>query len=85
MLKENENNYIASVCGRAQGDGIGLSYCDISTGELCLTFLGRQAPDRLLINELVKISARELILDENTSECWIRKISRNPTGSYINP
>ncbi|MDO5490848.1 MAG: DNA mismatch repair protein MutS, partial [Bacillota bacterium] len=35
MLKENENNYIASVHLNAQG--IGLSYGDISTGEVALT------------------------------------------------
>ena len=31
MLRENENNYLASVCG--DGEGYGIAYCDISTGE----------------------------------------------------
>ena len=65
MLKEKENNYIASVFS---GEGLGLAYCDISTGELRLTSIN--GPDRrtVLINELVRTGAREIICDTATAE-----------------
>ncbi len=65
MLSDKENNYIASVF--TGGESIGLSYCDVSTGEICLTSFSGIGARQTLINELVKINARELILDENTS------------------
>lgn len=64
MLKETENNYIASVF--AGEKTIGLSYCDISTGEICLTSISGTNMKESLVNELVKINAKEVILDENT-------------------
>ncbi len=66
MLRENENNYIASVF--AGQDGIGLSYCDISTGEICMTLLTGGSAEESLMNELVKIRAREVLLDGSTAE-----------------
>ncbi len=65
MLSDKDNNYIASVY--SDGDVIGLSYCDVSTGEINLTSFSGSGARQTLINELVKINARELILDENTS------------------
>ena len=65
MLSDKDNNYIASVY--SDGEGIGLSYCDVSTGEINLTSFSGSGARQTLINELVKINARELILDENTS------------------
>lgn len=66
MLKENENNYIASAF--ADGSAIGFAYCDVSTGEIHLTSISGPRQREDLINELVKISAREVIVDENTKE-----------------
>ena len=61
MLNEKENNYIASVytgqtgTGRAGKTGsIGLSYCDVSTGEICLTSFSGPSARQTLINELMK-------------------------------
>lgn len=66
MLKENENNYIVSVfvCENTAG----LSYCDISTGELYITALEGPAARENLINELVRINASEVLTDERTGE-----------------
>ncbi len=75
MLKENENNYIASVFSAAGDDpSIGLAYCDISTGEMCLTSI--TGPDRRtgFVNELIRIGAREVICDNATAEVSISKI-----------
>ncbi len=62
MLTEDENNYLATVYADRQG--IGLCYCDISTGEIYVSaFSGVTAPDTLL-NELVRIHAREININE---------------------
>lgn len=62
MLNEKENNYLASIFIDEQGAGV--AYCDVSTGELCATELtGLSFEDRLL-NELVKIKAKEVISNE---------------------
>ena len=59
MLKEKENNYIASIY--AEDSSIGVSYCDVSTGEIHLTEIkGIGARDNM-VNELVKIGAKEII------------------------
>lgn len=83
MLKETENNYIASFFSR-QGK-TGLAYCDVSTGEIYATeFSGsREEVFETLSNELVKIKAREILFNEDcpldTEE--IRRI----TEAYFNP
>ena len=63
MLREDENNYLASVF--AEKGGIAMSYCDISTGELTVT----ESDDNIkgageIINELARISAREIIYND---------------------
>lgn len=64
MLTENENNYLASVF--ADKWGVAMSYCDISTGELMVT----ESDDIIkgageILNELARISAREIIYNED--------------------
>ena len=66
MLKEDENNYIASVF--ADSESIGLSYCDVSTGEIRLTSITNPGKREALVNELVKINAREVIMNEETAD-----------------
>lgn len=67
MLKENENNYLACIYTCKEGGAI--AYCDISTGELCVT---EQDYDiniyDTIINEIVKIDARELIFCEHFAD-----------------
>ncbi len=66
MLNEKENNYIASVY--ATEDAIGLAYCDISTGEANMTSIEGEGRIEAVINEIVKIGAREVLLDEHTAQ-----------------
>ncbi len=66
MLREDENNYIASV-HYAEG-GYGLAYCDISTGELRLTSLSGPNAETMLQDELVKINASEIMFRSETAE-----------------
>lgn len=65
MLKENENNYLASIYIDAFGAGI--SYCDISTGEMYASQLTGSMTEDSLVNELVKINAREVIINRETA------------------
>ena len=82
ILDEKENNYIASVYA---GDAsIGLAYCDVSTGEIRLTEISGQDRNDDLINELVKINAREVIVDEMTEETDIIDAARITTNAYFN-
>ncbi|MCR5034559.1 MAG: DNA mismatch repair protein MutS [Clostridia bacterium] len=82
ILNDKENNYIASVF--SGGESIGLSYCDVSTGELCLTSFSGSGARQTLINELVKIGASELILDEGTALVLDAEDLKTVTDSYIN-
>ncbi len=83
MLDENENNYIASVVAGTIG-AIGLSYCDVSTGEIRLTSIKGSGMAESLINELVKINAREIVLDETTGQLLDADNMKNITGAYFN-
>ena len=82
MLRENENNYIASIY--ADDDSTGLSYCDISTGEIYLTDIRGIGRRENLLNELVKIDASEVILDENTFSAVDAEDMKPVTEAYFN-
>lgn len=82
MLKEDENNYIASVF--ADEESIGLSYCDISTGEIYLTCISGQGKRENVINELVKTNAREVVLDQYAYEAVDVEEIKPITNAYFN-
>ena len=82
ILNDKENNYIASVF--TDSETLGLSYCDVSTGEICLTSFSGPGAGQTLINELVKINARELILDERTSETLDLDEIKTVADPYVN-
>lgn len=66
LLKENENNYIASCFISAEK--IGLAYCDISTGEVYVTQISDLDNESNLFNELVRIDALEIIINDSASD-----------------
>ncbi len=82
MLKENENNYIVSVF--YDEENIGLTYCDISTGEISLTSIDGPALRESLINELVRINASEILMDENTGISMDIEDAGNILSTYFN-
>lgn len=82
MLKEKENNYIASVY--ADDNSVGLSYCDVSTGEICLTEIKGIGIKENLVNELVKIDAREIILNSETYDAVDAEGMKPVTEAYFN-
>lgn len=63
MLKETENNYIASIF--SAGEKIGFSYCDVSTGEIYAADMPAGDSFETLLNELVKIHASEILINED--------------------
>jgi len=66
MLDEKENNYLVSAYDN--GSEAGLAYCDISTGELYVTQITSEKYIDAILNELVKVKAREIIINENAHE-----------------
>ncbi|MDO4544831.1 MAG: DNA mismatch repair protein MutS [Bacillota bacterium] len=82
MLKEKENNFIASVF--AGEDAIGLAYCDISTGETSLTELTGSGRRESLVNELVKIDAKEVLVSRATDDAVDTEDMKPVTEAYFN-
>lgn len=80
MLSEDENNYIASV--NVMQSGIGLAYCDISTGELALTSVYENSFN-VIFNELAKISAKELLISEDFFEFLPEKELKSNYTGYV--
>ncbi|WP_312649233.1 DNA mismatch repair protein MutS [Aminipila sp.] len=83
MLNEKENNYLASIyiCE----DGAGISYCDISTGELYTTSINGTGMIEILLNELVKIKAKEVIINESAEKFVSIEEMKKVTDAYFNP
>lgn len=79
MLSEKENNYIASVF--AGEESVGLSFCDVSTGEISLTMLSASVRFEALVNELVRSMLVRLF--------WIRTqlmlSTSNMSGRFVRP
>ncbi|MBE6031158.1 MAG: DNA mismatch repair protein MutS [Clostridiales bacterium] len=82
MLSEKENNYLAAVYyekGRTA-----LSYCDISTGEVLATVFTDSDTCEILLNELVKIDAKEVLVSSSNIEVINTDDIKKLTGAYIN-
>ena len=81
MLNEKENNYLVSVF--LEENGAGIAYCDISTGEISTSEMtGNRHVERLL-NELVKIRAREVIINEAASLDGLTEDMKEASGAYF--
>ena len=63
MLDEGRNNYLAAVS--ACGEGVGLCFTDISTGECHVTCLENDGAQQRTIDELTRFSPSELLLSES--------------------
>ncbi|MFQ8602722.1 MAG: DNA mismatch repair protein MutS, partial [Anaerovoracaceae bacterium] len=82
MLKEKENNYIASIY--IDEVSTGLAYCDVSTGEINLTSFKGTAQRDNLVNEIVKINAREILLSKDTDNIIDTEDMKPVTEAYFN-
>ncbi|MBR0596615.1 DNA mismatch repair protein MutS [Sinanaerobacter chloroacetimidivorans] len=81
MLNERENNYLASVFLHETGAGI--AYCDISTGEINTTQLTSAGYTERLLNELVKIKAKEVIANDYANLDGFIDEMKITSGAYI--
>ena len=70
MLAEKENNYLAAIYLDEKEGGMSISYCDISTGEVKVTEYRDENLYETLLNELVKIKAKEIILNEEFASLY---------------
>lgn len=82
MLHEKENNYLAAVYADEQA--MAVAYCDISTGELYLTEYHGADLYQTLLNEMVKIKAKEVIFHEAFSLHYPVEEVKQITEAYIN-
>lgn len=81
MLNEKENNYLASVF--LDESGAGLAFCDVSTGEISATMLKGSGYIEKLLNELVKIRAKEVIANESAELDGLSEDIRDASGAYF--
>ena len=82
ILDEKENNYLASVYFKE--DGMSISYCDISTGELFATEVTQGNLYEILVNELVKIKPKEVLINEDCRHLVDENEIVNLTEAFIN-
>lgn len=82
LLSEKENNYLAAVY--ADEKAMSVAYCDVSTGELYLTEYTGEDIYQTLLNELVKIKAREIICSKSFEESFPLEEIRLITEAFIN-
>lgn len=66
MLDESKNNYLA--CVYLKGDGAGLSFCDVSTGELYVSEVSGFGVQEKIINEIARFAPAELITNGDVAE-----------------
>ncbi|WP_456297864.1 DNA mismatch repair protein MutS [Anaerovirgula multivorans] len=59
LLEEKKNNYLMSIYGK--GKGVGITYVDISTGELLTTEIVKEKFKENLHDEICKVHPKEII------------------------
>jgi len=81
MLNEKENNYIMSIF--ADEKNCGISYADISTGELNSSQITGPSYETALLNQLAKVKPKEIILNSNIEDENLFLNINKATESYI--
>ena len=66
MLDETKNNYLA--CIFLSGNGAGLGFCDISTGEVCVSGIGGEHFGERMVNELARFMPSEIIANSEAAQ-----------------
>ena len=83
MLDEHDNNYLASIFLREEGAGLAL--CDISTGELSGCELRGEGAGGALINEIVRVKAREALVDPRAENSGLSQEIAALASVHISP
>ncbi len=84
MLTERENNYLAAIYRDSKSEAMSIAYCDISTGELKVTEYSEGDLYETLLNELVKIKAKEIIVNDDFASLYSVDEIHLVTEAYIN-
>lgn len=66
ILEDGNNNFICSIY--ADGDGFGLSFCDVSTGEINLTEIN-SSDQVAVMNQIGKYQPKEIIFNKGFLNC----------------
>lgn len=70
-LEADRPNYLAAVVSRADGRFHGLSYLDISTADFRAVEVDTE---EILLEELLRISPRELLLEDGAQPLWLNRV-----------
>lgn len=81
MLNEKENNYLASIY--LDETSAGLAYCDVSTGEISTTQITGKRYIEGILNELVKVRAKEVISNEYVQLDGLLDEMKTTLGAYF--
>ncbi len=82
MLEEGRSNYICALWLEENGQSGAAAFCDISTGEFCVSVFSRE-PVTHLLNELGRFSPREAVLSPAAGKdpeiaAFLRKLDALP-------
>ncbi len=81
LISASENNYLAAIyIGK---ENIGISFCDISTGEITATSLEDTNGQLALSNELVRFAPKEIIINKGADLYIDISDIRNSTDALI--
>ncbi len=81
LISASENNYLAAIyVGK---ENIGISFCDISTGEITATSLEDTNGQLALTNELVRFAPKEIIINKSADLYIDISDIRNSTDALI--
>ncbi|MBQ7245749.1 MAG: DNA mismatch repair protein MutS [Firmicutes bacterium] len=82
MIPEGENNYLLSIAKFK--DGLGLSYCDISTGELAVTeILDSRNSYGEAIDKIARLSPKEVLVNKAFDEIYGTEDIENVSSAYV--
>ena len=77
-LDDRKPNFLAALNKR--GDTHGLAYCDLSTGEFCLTELDSIAA---LLDELARVSPAEILIPDHQADAFKQVTPQAPVDGYV--
>ena len=82
-LPEGDNNYLVSIA--KLNEGIGLAFCDITTGEMAVTDIkeGRNAYGEV-VDKIARLAPKEIIINKAFDDLYGKEDIETITGAYIN-
>ncbi len=82
LLQKSRNNYLASICRCAENEAFGLTFIDITTGELLAFHFDSEQAEMRIVDELMRLQPAEIIAHPNIFE--EKRLSRVFNGPLSN-